>query len=145
MNKCTSVFRKTMPILLGMLLATVSAHTALADHKPTHASNPNSNSLALMIVATFNVDCTSVTASSEKDLSNVVLLFADSTWEKFDDLDVPEGDFAGTGDNIGKVIESAYIKSGSFKQPAPFNDPDSGKVKMIKVGETFPCPDGPLN
>ena len=142
MNKCTSVFRKTMPIILGILLATVSAHTAIADHKPGHAANPNS---LAVIMATFNVGCTSVTASSEKDLSNVVLLFADGTWEKFDDLDVPEGDFAGTGDNIGKVIESAYIKSGSFKQPAPFTDPDSGKVKMIKVAETFTCEGGPLS
>ncbi|MBT8109778.1 MAG: hypothetical protein KJO27_03550 [Gammaproteobacteria bacterium] len=142
MNKCKNVFRKTMPIVLGMLLATVSAHTAVADHKPGHAANPNS---LAVITATFNGGCTSVTASSEKDLSNVVLLFADGTWEKFDDLDVPEGDFAGTGDNIGKVIESAYIKSGSFKQPAPFTDPDSGKVKMIKVGETFTCQDGPLS
>lgn len=141
MNKCTSVFRKMMPVLLGMLLATVSAHTAIADHKPGHAPNPKSR--AMMIEATFNDECTSVTASSEKDLSNVVLLFTDGTWEKFDDLDVPEGEFAGTGDNIGKTIESAYIKSGSFFQPVDFNDPDSGKVKMIKVGETFTCSGGP--
>jgi len=140
MNKCTSVFRKTMSILLGMLLATVSAHTAIADHKPGHAANPNS---LAVIKAMFNDGCTSVTASSEKDLSNVVLLFTDKTWEKFDDLDVPEGDFAGTGDNIGKVIDSAYIKSGSHKQAAPFTDADSGKMKMIKVGETFTC-DGPI-
>lgn len=143
MNKCISVFRKTMPILLGMLLATVSAHNAIADHKPNHVTN--TNSVAQMIDGVFNGDCTSVHASSEKDLSNVVLLFVGGTWEKFDDLDVPEGDFAGTGDNFGKAIESAYIKSGSFKQPAPFTDPDSGKVKMIKVGKTFTCTDTSLN
>lgn len=137
MTKCISVFRKMMPVLLGMLLATVSAHTAIADHKPNHA--PNHNSVAEMIEATFNDDCTSVSASSEKDLSNVVLLFSDGTWEKFDDLDVPAGDFAGTGDNLDKVIDSAYIKSGSFKQPVDFTDPDSGKMKIIKVGETFTC------
>lgn len=137
MSNCTSVFRKMMPVLLGMLLATVSAHTAIADHKPNHSINPNS--VAQMIEATFNGDCTSVAASSDKDLSNVVLLFDDGTWEKFDDLDVPAGDFAGTGLNVGKVIDSAYIKSGSFKQPVDFADPDSGKIKMIKVGETFTC------
>lgn len=141
MNKCISVFRKMMPVLLGMLLATVSAHTANADHKPNHVTNPNS--LAMIIVATFNVDCTSVTASSDKDLSNVVLLFVGGTWEKFDDLDVPEADFAGSGDNIGKTIDSAYIKSGSFKQPVALTDSD--KMKMIKVGKTFTCSVGPLS
>ncbi|MDH3303974.1 MAG: hypothetical protein OEM50_08630 [Gammaproteobacteria bacterium] len=141
MNKSISVFRKIMPVLLGMLLASVSAHTAIADHKPNHVTNPNS--LAMTIDATFNAECTSVTASSDKDISNVVLLFTDGTWEKFDDLDVPEGDFAGTADNSGKTIESAYIKSGSFRQPVDFIDPDSGKVKMINVGETFSCTAGP--
>ena len=143
MKKWISVYRKMTPVLLGMLLSTVGAHTAIADHKPNHV--PNLNSVAKMIDGVFNGDCTSVYASSEKDLSNVVLLFADGTWEKFDDLDVPERDFAGTGDNIGKVIDSAYIKSGSFMQPAPFTDPDSGKVKMIKVGETFTCTDTSLS
>lgn len=135
--------RRTVPLFLGIVLAIAGAHTAIADHKPNHVTNPKS--LAMMIVATFSADCTSVTASSEKDLSNVVLLFADGTWQKFDDLDVPEGDFAGTGNNSGKAIDTAYIKSGSFKQPVGLFDADSGKEKMIKVGETFTCSPGSLS
>ena len=137
MKKTTSVLGKIMPVILGTLLGAVSTQTAIADHRPNHTTNPNS--VPQMISAAFSNDCTSVTASSDKDLSNVVLLFGDGTWEKFDDLDVPAGDFAGTGDNLDKVIDSAYIKSGSFKQSVDFTDSDSGKMKMIKVGETFTC------
>jgi hypothetical protein len=58
-------------------------------------------------------DCTSVTVSSTKDLSNVVLQFADGTVQKFDGLSGHEGTFAGTGDNDGAVLTGVWIKSGN--------------------------------
>lgn len=142
MIKRINVIGKSASIIVAMLLGIVSANTAIADHKPNHVTNPKS---LATIDAEFNESCTSVTATSDKDLSNVVLLFNDGTWEKFDELDMPEGDFAGTGDNTGKTISSAYIKSGSFKQPVDLTDPESGKVKMIKVGKTFECSAIPLS
>lgn len=58
-------------------------------------------------------DCTSVTVSSTKDLSNVVLQFADGTVQKFDGLSGEKGTFAGTGANDGAVITGVWIKSGN--------------------------------
>lgn len=58
-------------------------------------------------------ECVSVEVSSSKDLSNVVLVFADGTTERFEGLSGSEGSFAGTGENDGKVIETIYVKSGN--------------------------------
>ncbi|MEZ5948992.1 MAG: pilus assembly protein TadG-related protein [Planctomycetaceae bacterium] len=50
---------------------------------------------------------------STKDLSNVVLEFSDGVHQKFEGLTGKTGTFAGTGDNEGKSIVGAWIKSGS--------------------------------
>lgn len=60
--------------------------------------------------ATF--DCASVTTTSSKDLSNVVLLFCDGKHQKFDGLSGNSRTFSGTGGNAGKVIKGVWIKSG---------------------------------
>ncbi len=51
--------------------------------------------------------------TSKKKLSNVVLHFEDGTHQKFDDLSGGyTGNFAGTGENAGKVVIGVWIKSG---------------------------------
>jgi len=60
-------------------------------------------------------DCESVDVSSCKDLSNVVLLFVDNSFEKFDGLSSKSGSFAGTGNNNGRDIARCYVKSGCYK------------------------------
>lgn len=64
---------------------------------------------------TFAGDCLSIDVTSCKNLSNVVLVYDDCTWQKFDGLSSKTGTFSGTGSNAGKVISHAYIKSGCFK------------------------------
>lgn len=65
---------------------------------------------------TVDHDCTSIDVVSSKDISNVVLQFDDGDTQRFEDL--PErrtGTFAGTGDDSGEVITTAWIKSGNNK------------------------------
>lgn len=66
------------------------------------------------ISAEFSKDSTSVTATSSKELSNVVLEFCDGSQQKFDGLTDRTGTFTGTGDHAGKVIVTAWVKSGGF-------------------------------
>jgi hypothetical protein len=53
-----------------------------------------------------------VYVTSSKDLSNVVLEFADGQRQKFDGLTGYTGTFQGTGDNAGKEVVCVWIKSG---------------------------------
>jgi len=62
------------------------------------------------VAATFNG--TSILAQSEKDLSNVVLQFADGNVQKWDGLHGLTGTFYGTGSNANKQIVGCWIKSG---------------------------------
>jgi len=54
----------------------------------------------------------SVYVTSTKDLSNVVLEFADGTHQKFEGLSGYTGTFQGTGGNEGKEVVGVWIKSG---------------------------------
>ncbi len=57
---------------------------------------------------------TEIYTVSTKDLSNVVLQFADGSTQKFDNLSQGmSGTFAGTGSNAGKRIAKCWVKSGS--------------------------------
>jgi len=64
------------------------------------------------VSATFN-SATSLTANSTKDLSNVVLQFADGSQQKYENLSGYSQTFAGTGLNAGKTIIGAWIHSGN--------------------------------
>lgn len=58
------------------------------------------------------VDCDEVNVSSCKSITNVVLVYDDCTWEKFDNLNITSGTYSPTGANVGKTISHVYIKSG---------------------------------
>ena len=60
-------------------------------------------------------DCTSVDVTSSKDISNVVLAFADGDRQKHDGLSGHSGTFSGTGANAGELITTAWVKSGNNK------------------------------
>ena len=63
----------------------------------------------------WSSDDTSVTVTSDKELSNVQLQFEDWSEQKFDDLDEDPrytDTFAGTGDNAGKKLRGVWIKAG---------------------------------
>lgn len=64
------------------------------------------------------IDDSTVHVECEKELSSIVLAFADDVHEKWDDLDVDPtrvytGDFWGTVDNEGKAIVTVWVKSGT--------------------------------
>lgn len=75
------------------------------------ADVPDSNCLPT-VSAIFSADDKSVTATSTKDLSNVVLKFEDGTVQKFDNLSGLSKTFSGTGLFTGKCIAGIWIKSG---------------------------------
>jgi hypothetical protein len=54
----------------------------------------------------------SVYVTSSKDLSNVVLEFADENHQKFEGLHGYTGTFKGTGEHEGKEVVGVWIKSG---------------------------------
>ena len=53
-----------------------------------------------------------VYVTSSRDLSNVVLEFADGSHQKFDGLSGYSGTFQGTGEHAGKEVVGVWIKSG---------------------------------
>ena len=72
--------------------------------KPSHAS----------ITVTF--ECDKIQVDASKDLSNVVVEFADGTRQKFEHLAVGKNaSFEGGGEHSGKEIVKAWVKAGSFK------------------------------
>ena len=66
------------------------------------------------VTVTF-FDCDNIDISSCKNLSNVVLVYTDGSWQKFDNLSGTTGSFAGTGAHAGKEISHVYVKAGCFK------------------------------
>ncbi len=53
-----------------------------------------------------------VYVTSTKDLSNVVLEFADGSHQKFEGLSSYSGTFQGTGEHAGKEVVGVWVKSG---------------------------------
>jgi len=56
--------------------------------------------------------CTSVTSYTCKDLSNIVLEFADGSRQRWEGQSGHENSFSGTGDNAGKVVTRVWVKAG---------------------------------
>ena len=70
------------------------------------------------------IDCDEISVTSCKTITNVVLVYDDCTWEKFDNLNITSGIFSGTGTHAGKEISHAYIKSGCNDS---YEGPDFGR------------------
>ncbi|NNF62252.1 MAG: hypothetical protein HKO55_07240 [Gammaproteobacteria bacterium] len=62
--------------------------------------------------ALFDQESNTVSVESAKDLSNVVLLFADGTTQRYEGLHGHDAVFAGSGENTGKALTGVWIKSG---------------------------------
>ncbi|MFO7535305.1 MAG: SdrD B-like domain-containing protein [Kiritimatiellia bacterium] len=89
------------------------------------------------VSAVFN-STSSVTANSTKDLSNVVLLFADGSEQKFDNLKGYSKTFSGTGANAGKTVVGVWIKSGSNKSDdGPGYGSYVGRTLMVSGGSSY--------
>lgn len=76
------------------------------------------------VAATFADDNKSVTASSDKDLINVILNLDDGTTQLIEDVSGMSGTFEATGDKSGKCIVGVWIRSGCNISAAgePFGD-----------------------
>jgi hypothetical protein len=116
------------------------------------------------VTVTFLGAQTSVSIQSTKDLSNVVLEYADGTHQKFDGLSQGQtGTFAGTGANAGKAITGLWVKSGCnasgdgpgygerFDSPLTqqssiaieFNDTTENAIAYFGLADvTYPYPSG---
>lgn len=57
-------------------------------------------------------DCTSITTYTCKDLSNVVLEFADGSRQRWEGQSGHVNTFHGTGQNVGKEVVRVWIKAG---------------------------------
>ena len=66
----------------------------------------------VVTTATPDVTCTSVYVTSTKDLSNVVLVFEDGAWVKYDNLRETCGTFPPEALNTHERIWTVYVKSG---------------------------------
>lgn len=64
------------------------------------------------VSADFAADGYSVSVTSTKELSNVVLLFEDGTTQRHENLEGAEQIFGATGVYAGKILTGAWIKSG---------------------------------
>ncbi len=62
--------------------------------------------------ANFSNDHKNVTATSSKDISNVVLKYSDQATQKFDNLSGTTQNLSGTGSHNDKCIVGVWIKSG---------------------------------
>ncbi len=102
---------KTLLILLLSTFFCFSAADVTAQNNGLNQNKGNSAVATPGIVVNFT--CTSAeVASTKHDLSNVVLLFSDSTTQKYDGLKGKTGVFAGTGANMGKYVIGVWVKAG---------------------------------
>ena len=76
----------------------------------TNSNQPLSTGCLPVLKVTF--DCFCVHVISDKDLSNVVLLFSGNVTQKYDNLTGLTGTFCGTGDNFNSFLLGAWVKSG---------------------------------
>ena len=81
------------------------------DTQRTDAEGTAPGGAGAQVTATH--DCTSIDVTSSKDLSNVVLEFTDGDRQRFEGLTSRTGTFAGSGENAGDVITTAWVKSGA--------------------------------
>ena len=96
--------------LCALLFAYASMSTAFADKK----GMPNENSLT--VISGWTVVCEpdfSVT-SDTKELSNILLVFNDETWEKYE---IEDGNltFTYTYEDPTRKVVTAFVKAGSEK------------------------------
>lgn len=98
--------------LVTALMMTVLMAAGSANAKKHTDKASKSAKCLLEVGAVFNGEVNSVVVESTKDLSNIVLLFADGTTQRFEDLSGNDGEFAGTAENSGKILTGVWIKSG---------------------------------
>ena len=113
-NFLTGISRKLSTAALAILLV-ASGGQGIAQGNGNGKGNGNSNSGSAcmpVVGATFSANSLSVTTTSTKDLSNVVLNFCDGVHQKYDGLSGYSSTFSGSGANTGKIIQGVWIKSG---------------------------------
>ena len=92
--------RRSLAVLVALAVTVLNPASAAAGGDP----NPKAEA---QIALTFGADCTSFTAVSSKDISNVVIQFGDGTVVKDESMNTPQYAYAGSG-----AITSAAVKSG---------------------------------
>jgi hypothetical protein len=108
------------------LLAALACFAALQD---AAAAADGSNSAAT-ISAAFADSCRAFIAHSSKDISHVVLRYADGRVVKNESIGGPDYEIEG---GAGDVLQAAIVKSGTTSQPfecAPANRPPAARLEI---------------
>jgi len=113
MNRVEKVFGITLMTAALMLAGTAQAkkHVDEENGETTWASSDQAKCWP-EVDALFDQETNSVSVESTKDLSNIVLLFADGSTQRFEDLSGLTDEFAGTGEHAGMLLTGIWIKSG---------------------------------
>ena len=127
----TLALKRFITGLCALLFAYASMSTAFADKKGI----PNDNSVA--DISGWTVVCEPYfrVTSDTKELSNILLVFNDGTWEKFE---IEDGNlkFEYSYDlTESRRVDTAFVKAGSYKTA---KDPMYGNKKL---GFEFNCDD----
>lgn len=84
--------------------------------------------------------CDSLTITTCRELSNIVIEFEDGTQERIEDLEGQTGTFSGTGANAGKTIVRVWVKAGGNLSG---EGPGFGTPFERGEGDTCGTPDEP--
>lgn len=125
----TLTIKRFITGLCALSFACASMSTAFADKKGI----PNDNSVADIGGWTVVCEPHFSVESDTKELSNILLVFNDGTWEKFE---IEDGNlkFEYTHDLTGtRRVDKAFVKAGSYKTA---KDPLYGNKKL---GFEFNC------
>ena len=125
----TLTIKRFITGLCALLFACASMSTAFADKKGV----PNDNSVADIGGWTVVCEPHFSVKSDTKELSNILLVFNDGTWEKFEIEDgILEFEYAYETATSPTVV-TAFVKAGSYKTA---KDPLYGNKKL---GFEFNC------
>jgi len=146
-----NIVKMTAALGLAAML-TLTGGTAFAKNSKHSKSRDSQSSVETSkttcwpeVAAEFSLDSYWVTTTSTKDLSNVVLLFADGTTQRFEGLTGKEQTFSGTDSNEGKMLTGAWIKSGCNKSgdgpgygEFAENTPMVNFLPVVSIGDVTP-------
>ncbi len=126
--------KRFVALICAVLFACASMSSAFADKN----GMPNKNSVA--DISGWITDCGDLKFSVEsdtKELSNILLVFNDGTWQKFEIEDGTLTFEYTYGPTESRRVDTAFVKAGSYKTAK------NSLYGNKKLGFEFNCDDSP--
>ncbi len=102
------------PLITGMVKTTLGDNEKPTLNPPKSTSNAGSQAGSAAITVTFSNTVKSVTVTSTKDLSRVVLKFSDNSTQSHTNLSVGKtGTFNVSSGNLAKTLVGCFVRSGT--------------------------------